>query len=82
MVFLVVIDDAGVFMRERSAGMYRLSAYYLATVTTEMPAIVCLVTGYVVVLYWMVGLTPKAFNFFVFLIIELIHAFSSQVIKP
>ena len=74
-----VIDKTGVFHRERSAGLYRLSAYYLAMVTTEIPMTCILPTMYVTVIYWMVGLTPTAENFIFVWLIVLLNVFMSQV---
>ena len=72
------------FYRERSAGIYRLSAYYLALMTVEAPMACVLPTMMVVIVYWMAGLTATAVNFIAFLLVELLNVFMSQVeiIKP
>jgi len=58
-----VADDAGVVRRERIAGIYRLSAYFLSVLTTEIPVVIVIVTMYVTVSYWMAKLIPSALNF-------------------
>jgi hypothetical protein len=35
--YLVVIEGKELFMRERAAGDYHISAYFLATISTELP---------------------------------------------
>lgn len=42
--------------KERSAGWYRLSAYYLAKMTSELVLILLQPTVFVVISYWIVGL--------------------------
>jgi ATP-binding cassette, subfamily G (WHITE), member 2 len=66
-------------MRERAAGQYRLSAYYMAVMTTEIPVACILPTLYTIINYWMVNLTPAAMNFFVFWLILVLSTFTAQV---
>ena len=75
-----VTDDTGVFTRERAAGLYRLSAYYLAVMTTEIPVTFILTTMFVVVVYWMVNLMPAASNFISHWMILELSTFTAQVI--
>jgi len=58
-----VTDDEGVVRRERMAGIYRLSTYFLAVITTEIPVIIAVTTMFVTVSYWMTNLTRSAINF-------------------
>ena len=74
-----VNDDTGVFMRERSAGLYRLSAYYLAVMTTEIPVAFILPTIYVIINYWMVNLMPAGGNFVGIWLILVLATYVSQV---
>lgn len=67
-------------MRERAAGQYRLSAYYMAVMTTEIPVACILPTLYTIINYWMVNLTPAAMNFFVFWLILVLSTFTAQSI--
>lgn len=75
-----VNDDTGVFMRERSAGLYRLSAYYLAVMTTEIPIAIILPTLYSIINYWMVNLMPGAENFIGFWLVLVLSTFTAQSI--
>jgi hypothetical protein len=73
-----VNDDYGVFTRERSAGLYRLSAYFLAVMTTEIPIAIILPTIYVCINYWMVNLTPDAVSFIAHWLIIVLSTFTAQ----
>ena len=77
-----VNDDTGVFMRERSAGLYRLSAYYLAVMTTEIPVQFILPTIYVIINYWMVNLMPAGVNFIGIWLILVLASYVAQVSQP
>jgi len=50
-------------MRERAAGLYRLSAYVLAVMTTELICVLRVSGVFAVVVYWMANLMPAAVNF-------------------
>ena len=76
---VAVTDDTGVFMRERSAGLYRLSAYYLAVMTTEIPVAFILPTIYVVINYFMVNLMFEVGNFFGHWVVLVLSTFVAQV---
>jgi len=75
-----VADDAGVVRRERIAGIYRLSAYFLAVVTTEIPVVIIIATMFVSVSYWMAKLMPAAANFIGYWFTILMFCFACQVI--
>jgi len=74
-----VTDDTGVFSRERAAGLYRLSAYYLAVMTTEIPVTFAMTTIFVVIVYWMCNLMPASFNFIAHWLILELSTFTAQV---
>jgi len=74
-----VADDEGVVRRERMAGFYRLSAYFLAVLTTEIPVIIIIITMFVTIPYWVVKLTPAAGNFLGHWFTMLMLAFACQV---
>jgi len=67
-----VKDDSGVYMRERAAGLYRLSAYLLAVITTELFAILRLCSIFVVVVYWIANLMPAAMNFIAYWLVVIL----------
>jgi len=76
---VAVTDDTGVFTRERAAGLYRLSAYYLAVMTTEIPVTFIMTTMFVLIVYWMVNLMPATFNFIAHWLILELSTFAAQV---
>jgi len=61
------------------AGIYRLSAYFLAVLTTEIPIVVIQAMVLVVVPYWMTNMPASAIIFFLFLFTVLIFSFACQV---
>jgi ABC-type multidrug transport system permease subunit len=60
-------DERPVFLREINNGMYDASSYFLAKVTSELPANFILPTIFCIITYWSVGLnTTYWFNFIIF----------------
>ncbi|KAL5007552.1 hypothetical protein ScPMuIL_016358 [Solemya velum] len=53
-------SECAVVSRERSAGWYRLLAYYLAKMTSELPLILIHPVFFITVVYWCVGLNGVA----------------------
>jgi hypothetical protein len=49
-----------VINKERAAGWYRLSAYYCAKMTSELPLTLLQPMFFVVVTYWVIGLNGIA----------------------
>uniref|UniRef100_A0A3Q7J481 ABC transporter domain-containing protein n=1 Tax=Solanum lycopersicum TaxID=4081 RepID=A0A3Q7J481_SOLLC len=64
--------------KERSSGMYRLSAYFIARTIGDLPMELVLPTIFTVITYWMTGLKPSAFNFFSTLFTILYNVLVSQ----
>ncbi|KAJ3312522.1 hypothetical protein HDU76_002861 [Blyttiomyces sp. JEL0837] len=67
-----------IIKRERSAGMYRASAAYLAKWISTIPLIVAGALILAVPVYWMVGFQHDAAKFFTFLAIILVHSLSAM----
>ncbi|PFX21357.1 ABC transporter G family member 22 [Stylophora pistillata] len=64
-------SERSVVNKERAAGYYRLSAYYLAKLCSELPLVLCQPTLFYTAVYWMTGLNrSEAFlgNLFVLLL--------------
>jgi hypothetical protein len=69
-----------VINKERSAGWYRLSAYYLAKMTSEVPLILIQPVMFITVVYGCVGLNGVS-AFFATIGTIIIHAIAGQVSK-
>ncbi|XP_026660591.2 ABC transporter G family member 25-like [Phoenix dactylifera] len=56
-------QERAIFIKERSAGMYAVSSYFMARMAGDLPMELILPTVFVLVLYWMAGLReePEAF---------------------
>ena len=74
-----VSDESGVVRRERMAGVYRLSAYFLAVLTTEFPIVIISASMYVSMSYWMGNLMRTAVNFFATWFTFVWYAFANEV---
>ncbi|XP_064611787.1 uncharacterized protein LOC135475778 [Liolophura sinensis] len=67
-----------VINKERAAGMYRLSAYILAKMTSELPLVITFPTVCYPIIYWMAGLNSDVSTFFGSLGVTLICAMVGQ----
>ena len=66
-----------VMIRERSAGSYRTSSFYVSKVLCEVPNAILQKALYYIIIYWMVGLRESAAAFFIFLGINAIQLTTS-----
>uniref|UniRef100_V5F118 ABC transporter domain-containing protein n=2 Tax=Kalmanozyma brasiliensis (strain GHG001) TaxID=1365824 RepID=V5F118_KALBG len=62
-----------IMLRERSAGTYRISSFYLSKIITEVPNQLSQRLLFYVVIYWMVGLRQSAGKFFIWIAINLLQ---------
>ena len=51
-------------LKERASGLYRLSAFYLARLLSDFPMDLTIPTGFIIIVYFMVGLRYNALAFF------------------
>ena len=65
--------------KERAAGTYRLSAYYVSKMTAESPLLFALPLLFSTIVYWMGGLTVDAGSYFAYILTVLLHALTAQV---
>eukprot|EP00794_Sanderia_malayensis_P015415 gene15415-16989_t len=68
-----------VITKERAAGMYRLSAYYLAKSVSELPLVILQPVIFLIIVYWMAGLNRSAW-FIVSLLFLILSTITSQSI--
>lgn len=66
-------------MKERAAGLYRLSAYYLSTLVTDMVHVGTLPLLEITMVYWLTGMQPYAANYFAFLAIVVLENIAVDV---
>ncbi|KAK6925676.1 ABC transporter-like, ATP-binding domain [Dillenia turbinata] len=71
-------QERAMLMKERSAGMYRLSSYFLARTVGDLPLDLALPTAFVFIIYWMGGLKPDPITFILSLLIVLYSVLVSQ----
>ncbi|XP_022775828.1 ABC transporter G family member 21 [Durio zibethinus] len=71
-------QERPMLIKERSSGMYRLSSYYFARTTGDLPMELVLPTIFVTVTYWMGGLKPSLVTFVLTLLIVLFNVLVSQ----
>lgn len=63
-VVILFHEDKQVFNRERSAGAYRVSSYFMAKTSAELPLTLIPICIYTLICYWMIGLKNDADAFF------------------
>ena len=76
--FLTVPAEKMVIYKERASGWYRLSAYYLAKMISELPLILLQPLLFLSVVYWVVGLNGAA-AFFATIGTIFVHSIAGQV---
>ena len=76
--FFAVPAEKMVIYKERASGWYRLSAYYLAKMTSELPLILLQPLLFLTVVYWVVGLNGAA-SYFATIGTIFVHSIAGQV---
>eukprot|EP01137_Pigoraptor_chileana_P033008 Opistho-2@23287 len=71
-------SEKAIFMRERSAGTYRVSAYYIAKNLSELPVQIFLPIVFGSIIYWMIGLNTEPGRFFTFLLLLVTTVLAAQ----
>lgn len=72
-------QERAMLAKERAADMYRLSAYFLARTTSDLPLDLMLPILFVLVVYFMAGLRISASHFFLTLLIVFLCIVAAQV---
>jgi len=76
-----VYDGSGVFISERASDLYSPNAYYLSLLVSEFSPLLIKVTISGTIYYWMTGLMEAPGNFFAFLAILYLSAYTAEVGK-
>ncbi|KAI3453904.1 hypothetical protein Pfo_010567 [Paulownia fortunei] len=71
-------QERTMLIKERSSGMYRLSAYFLARTVGDLPMELALPTAFTFIFYWMGGLKPDPSTFILSLLVVLFSVLVSQ----
>ncbi|KAK6129888.1 hypothetical protein DH2020_036359 [Rehmannia glutinosa] len=71
-------QERAMLIKERSSGMYRLSAYFLARTVGDLPMELALPTAFTFIFYWMGGLKPDPSTFILSLLVVLFSVLVSQ----
>lgn len=64
-------QERAIFMKEKAAGMYTLSSYFMARISADLPMELILPTLFLSILYWMTGLKPELSAFVLTLLVLL-----------
>lgn len=67
-VILIFPDERPVFLREANNNMYKIGPYFWAKISSELPFSIAMPSVFGCIVYFAVGLTPRAGNFFAFLL--------------
>ncbi|KAL0371984.1 UNVERIFIED_CONTAM: ABC transporter G family member 14 [Sesamum calycinum] len=78
MLFFTFPQERNMLIKERSSGMYRLSAYFLARTVGDLPMELALPTAFTFIFYWMGGLKPDPSSFVLSLLVVLFSVLVSQ----
>ncbi|PIN01720.1 Transporter, ABC superfamily (Breast cancer resistance protein) [Handroanthus impetiginosus] len=71
-------QERAIFMKEKASGMYSLSSYFMARITSDLPMELILPTLFLSITYWMTGLKPELSSFVLTLIVVLGYVLVSQ----
>lgn len=67
--------------KERAVDMYKLSAYFLARTTSDLPLDLFLPVIFMVIVYFMAGLKATATHFFLSVLTVFLSIIAAQVLK-
>jgi hypothetical protein len=76
----LVTGEREVVRKERKSGAYRLSAYYMAKMVSELPMMIVLPVVQLTAMFWLAGIGGPL-KYAMFLGINLLNCFTMQVRK-
>lgn len=72
-------QERAMLNKERAADMYKLSAYFLARTTSDLPLDLFLPVIFMVIVYFMAGLKATAAHFFLSMLTVFLSIIAAQV---
>jgi len=78
--FMCFPTERAVILKERSSGSYRLSAYFMGKTTSEMPARLVLPLIYMIISFWMAGISNQFSMFVATTCISLLSVMAGEAI--
>ena len=79
-VVFTFASESRLVLRERIAGAYRVSSYYITYLLVELPRVAVWSLLHSVVIYWLAGLRPSAHAFLVFYAIHILVELNAEAI--
>ena len=79
-VVFTFASESRLVLRERIAGAYRVSSYYITYLLVELPRVAVWSLLHSVVIYWLAGLRPSAHAFLVFFAIHILVELNAEAI--
>eukprot|EP00536_Pseudo-nitzschia_multiseries_P003790 jgi/Psemu1/323184/estExt_fgenesh1_pg.C_590040 len=78
--FLIFPSERAVVLKERASGSYKLSAYFMAKTTSEMPARLVLPLIYMIISFWMAAISDQFSMFVSTTLISLLSVMAGEAI--
>eukprot|EP00009_Paramoeba_aestuarina_P004200 CAMPEP_0201510384 /NCGR_PEP_ID=MMETSP0161_2-20130828/3093_1 /ASSEMBLY_ACC=CAM_ASM_000251 /TAXON_ID=180227 /ORGANISM="Neoparamoeba aestuarina, Strain SoJaBio B1-5/56/2" /LENGTH=688 /DNA_ID=CAMNT_0047905545 /DNA_START=21 /DNA_END=2087 /DNA_ORIENTATION=- len=63
---LQFVNGRSLFLKEKAAGLYRISAYYLSKTLADLPSLLVAPLIFCTIAYWLIGFQPKFVKFLIF----------------
>jgi len=75
---MIFHQEKGVVARERSAGAYRVSSYFVAKTAADLPVVSFAPLLHAIIIYWMTDLNGRAGAFFTYVLVFFVGIIAAQ----